>query len=132
MELIFFFVLGAAVGFWIAQYMYMGALQKILDELGITEDQLRKVADNLGVSVPSPKPQTIEIDGETFEYTDYVEVRVEKLDDVYYAYDDNTNQFIAQESDPSLLLERLVAHFPANTRVNIDPANGGKYLKDLA
>ena len=131
MELVFFFVVGAAIGFWIAQYMYMGALQKILNELGITEDQLRKVADNMGIQVPSPDPQTIEVDGETFEYTDYVEVRIEKLDDVYYAYDDNTNQFLVQDRDPKQLLDFLVSHFPANTRVNIDPANGGKYLKNL-
>lgn len=132
MEYVFFFVLGAAIGFWIAQYMYMGALHKILGELGITESQLRKVADDMGIEVPDPETQTIEIDGETFEYNDYVEVRVEKIDNVYYAYNDHTNQFIAQESDPNELVDRLVSHFPANTRVNIDPANGGKYLKNLA
>jgi len=132
MEIIFFLLLGAATGFWIAQYMYMGALRNILDALDVSDDDLRKVAEELGVTVPPKQPQTVEIDGETFEYDEYVEVRVEKVDNVFFAYRDDTDVFIAQSNDASELVEVLADHFPARTRVNIDPANGGKYLQDVA
>ena len=135
MEIVALLVLGAAIGFWIAQRMYLTALAKIVERLGISEQQLLDVAEELGLEIQNretPKPQTIEFEGEEYEYDRYVEVRIEKIDDVLYAYEDETNVFIAQERDPNKLLERLITHFPKRTRVNIDPANGGEYLKEIA
>ena len=135
MELLTIFIsvmLGAMGGFAIAKWMYTTALQNILEILNISEDDLRKVADEMGIEVPARETQTIEIDGETFEYDDYVEVRVEKIDNIFFAYRDDNDVFIAQSADPDELVDALINHFPAKTRVNIDPDNGGKYLKDLA
>lgn len=132
MELFIGIVLGAMAGFFVAQYMYLGALQQLLQRLDIKEADLRRVAEEMGLDIAKPEPETVEVDGEVFEYDVYVEVRVEKLGDTLYAYNDETNEFLAQERDPALLVERLSQLFPSRTRVNVDPANGGKYLQEVA
>lgn len=132
MEYVFFFVIGASIGWYLAQYFYVNALQNILEALDVSDDDLRKVAKELGITVPAKPSQTVEIDGETYEYDDYVEVRVEKVGTRLFAYRDDTDVFITQSDDPNELVDALVNHFPPKTRVNIDPDNGGKYLKDLA
>ena len=132
MELFIGIVLGAMAGFFVAQYMYLGALQQLLQRLDIKEADLRRVAEEMGLDIAKPEPETVEVDGEVFEYDVYVEVRVEKLGDTLYAYNDETNEFLAQERDPALLVERLSQLFPTRTRVNVDPANGGKYLQEVA
>lgn len=132
MELFIGIIVGAAGGFFVAQYMYLAALQQLLQRLDIKEADLRRVAEEMGLDIAKPEPETVEVDGEVYEYDVYVEVRVEKLGDTLYAYNDETNEFLAQERDPALLVERLSQLFPTRTRVNVDPANGGKYLQEVA
>lgn len=132
MELFIGIIVGAAGGFFVAQYMYLAALQQLLQRLDIKEADLRRVAEEMGLDIAKPEPETVEVDGEVYEYDVYVEVRVEKLGDTLYAYNDETNEFLAQERDPALLVERLSQLFPTRTRVNVDPANGGNFLKNVA
>lgn len=132
MELFIGIIVGAAGGFFVAQYMYLAALQQLLQRLDIKEADLRRVAEEMGLDIAKPEPETVEVDGEVYEYDVYVEVRVEKLGDTLYAYNDETNEFLAQERDPALLVERLSQLFPTRTRVNVDPANGGNFLKNIA
>jgi len=132
MELFIGIIVGAAGGFFVAQYMYLAALQQLLQRLDIKEADLRRVAEEMGLDIAKPEPDTVEVDGEVYEYDVYVEVRVEKLGDTLYAYNDETNEFLAQERDPALLVERLSQLFPTRTRVNVDPANGGNFLKNVA
>jgi hypothetical protein len=132
MELLIGVFAGAAAGFFVAQYMYLGALARIVKALNITEKDLYRVADEMGLNIPKPEPETVDIDGETYEYDLYVEVRVEKEQDMLYAYRDDTDEFLAQDRDPHSLVQRLTELFPARTRVNIDPRRGGKYLQEVA
>lgn len=132
MELLIGIVLGAMVGFLVAQHMYLGALSRIVKHLNITEKDLHRVAEEMGLNIPKPASDTVEVDGEVYEYDVYVEVRVEKIGDTLYAYNDLTDEFLAQDQDPTQLVLRLSELFPARTRVNVDPANGGKYLQEVA
>lgn len=133
MELLIVGFIGALLGWSVAKYLYTNALAQLIESLNISEDQLRRAVHDLGIDIPDTKPEThtIEIDGEEYEYDSYVEVRIEESGGVLYAYDDDTDQFIAQDRDPNELIEFLTNHFPAKTRVNIDPNNGAEYLKKV-
>ena len=100
----------------------------ILKEFGITDQQLKLKAEELGIDVSQYEDE----DEELLENSNVVELQVEYVDGEYFAYRYETDEFIAQSSTPTDLLEKLIKVFPPNTRVNIDIERGGKYFKNLA
>ena len=122
---IFAFMFGLFIGFQYAARQSGKVFHHMLEELGVTEEQLLRKAREMGIDT-SDYVSEEELDSNTVELT------VEKLEGRYFAYRYETDEFIAQDDTPEGLLEQLIRHFPANTRVNIDIERGGKYFQNLA
>ena len=122
---IFAFMFGLFIGFQYAARQSGKVFHYMLEEFGVSEDQLLKKARELGIDTSDYQP-------EDAEELDTVELTVERVDGRYFAYRWETDEFLAQDDTPEGLLEQLMTLFPANTRVNIDIERGGKYFKNLA
>ena len=119
---IFAFMFGLFIGFQYAARQSGKVFHYMLEEFGVSEEQLLRKAAELGIDTSDYEP----------EDSNTVELTVERLDGRYYAYRYETDEFIAQDDTPEGLLEQLIRHFPANTRVNIDIDRGGKYFQNCA
>jgi len=122
---IFAFMFGLFIGFQYAARQSGKVFHYMLEEFGVSEKQLLKKAEELGIDTSDYEP-------EEPEESDTVELLVERVGDRYYAYRWETDEFITQADTPDALLEQLIALLPTNTRVNIDIERGGKYFENLA
>ena len=121
---IFAFMFGLFIGFQYAARQSGKVFHHMLEELGVTEEQLLKKARELGIDTSDYVREEPE--------DNTVELTVERVDGRYFAYRWETDEFLAQDDTPEGLLEQLIKLFPANTRVNIDIERGGKYFENLA
>ena len=121
----FAFCIGLFVGFQYAAKQSGKVFHHMLEEFGVSEEQLLRKAREMGID-------TSDYVSEEEPETNTVELTVEKIDDRYYAYRWETDEFLAQDDTPEDLLEQLITLFPKNTRVNIDIDRGGKYFQNLA
>jgi len=119
---IFAFMFGLFIGFQYAARQSGKVFHYMLEEFGVSEEQLLKKAAELGIDTSDYEP----------EDSNTVELTVEQVDGRYFAYRYETDEFIAQDDTPEGLLEQLIRYFPANTRVNIDIDRGGKYFQNCA
>ena len=119
---IFAFMFGLFIGFQYAARQSGKVFHYMLEEFGVSEEQLLRKAAELGIDTSDYEP----------EDSNTVELTVERLEGRYFAYRYETDEFIAQADTPEGLLEQLIRHFPANTRVNIDIDRGGKYFQNCA
>ena len=121
-------VIIVAVAFWLGwkiNEIWMAAtFKKILDDLGVTDRDLRKLAEQNGITLPE-QPSTA--DSPKTE----VEIRIEEVDGALLAYD-SRNSFVAQAQDPDALLSRLIECFPAGTRITVPDDQGGTLIKAAA
>lgn len=128
MELIigfFAFIIGLFVGFQYAANMAGKALGTMLNEFGITDQQIVRKAEEMGIDV-SRYVEEEETEADT------VELVVELQGGIYYAYRWETDEFVAQAETPEQLYAELIELLPANTLVNIDRDRGGEYFKHIA
>ena len=121
---IFAFMFGLFIGFQYAARQSGKVFHHMLEELGVTEDQLLKKAAEMGIDTSDYVREDTE--------DNTVELTVERVEGRYFAYRWETDEFLAQDDTPEGLLEQLIKLFPANTRVNIDIERGGKYFENLA
>lgn len=88
------FIVGYNLGAMVRGLTQIMAFRKIMQELGITDQQLRDLARKEGIDAPeSQLPQ--------------VEVVLEKVNDQIFAYRKDTQQFLAQAPDTDSLIARL-------------------------
>jgi vacuolar-type H+-ATPase subunit I/STV1 len=99
METIILCVISAAVAWKASQFWHVIAFKKILEDLGISSQQLEKLNRQLS-EVPG-------FDTEPQEPQAVVEVRLEQLDGVILAYRKSDDQFLAQATDRDSLIQRL-------------------------
>ena len=123
----FAFIIGLFVGFQLATNMAGRVLGGMLHEFGITDQQIVKKAEEMGIDVSKYVDED-----ETLEAESVVEVMVERIEDRYYAYHWENDAFITHAGSPQELFEQLVEYFPTGTRVNIDIDRGAEYFKDIA
>jgi hypothetical protein len=99
MELMIITVLAFAIGWKASQWWHVIAFKKLLEDLGVSQQQLEKLHSQL-TEVPGfdPEPQ---------EPQTVVEVRLEQLDGVILAYRKSDSQFLAQATDRESLIQRL-------------------------
>jgi len=121
----FAFIIGLFVGFQYAAHMAGRALGTMLNEFGITDREIARKAEEMGIDVS----RYVE---ETETEADTIELLVEQVDNRYYAYRWETDEFVAQAETPEQLYAELIECLPANTLVNIDRDRGGEYFKHIA
>lgn len=111
-EFIIVAVIAFVIGYSVSQYLNLLTIKMLLNDLGITPEQLRDVAAKKGIEVPELEEEEQDADALV------VEIRVERINDQLLAYDHH-DRFVTQSTDEEVLLSQIVEHYPAGTRVRI-------------
>ncbi len=114
MEYIAVFILGWWLGHRVNDTINRITMRELLKDLGITEQQLRSVAEKNGVELEEPKLTEIEI-------------RIESHGDTLYAYRMDTDQFLGQGRDREALIQRLTENL-TNVRLIVAKEQGADHL----
>jgi hypothetical protein len=126
METILNFLIAAGLGWWAGSawtaMVLRGGFHKILKELGVTDQQLKKLARDHGMGVEEAKSSIDEP-----ELTS-VEIKLEQHQGVIYAYRIDDDQFLGQGSDREELIESLKKNL-TNVRLIIAEEHGAKLIK---
>jgi DNA-binding transcriptional MerR regulator len=109
-------VIAFALGYFTASQILLKTFHKILQDLGITPDQLDSLIKD---------PDT---ENTTAANTHTIDIRIEQVDQNLLAYQVKDDRFLAQAPDPDLLLSRIIEMFPAGSRINIDRQAGGELM----
>ena len=99
--------------------------REIIKDLGITDQQLRKLAEKNGIRVPTENPR----DSITGEVTvTPIEIRIEEHQGQLYAYRLDNDQFLGQGTDREQLIARLTENL-TNVRLIVAEENGAGLIK---
>jgi hypothetical protein len=98
METIILCAIWFIVGWKASQWWHVIAFKKLLEDLGVSQQQLEKLNSQLIDADTEPEPQEPQI---------VVEVRLEQLDGVILAYRKSDSQFLGQGPDRESLIQRL-------------------------
>ena len=120
-------VLIVVAAFWLgnrwATNFHQKIFREILRELGVTERQLKDLMLRQQQQLASLTPQEHAAD------LDVVEVRLEQMGDVIYAYRKSDNQFLAQGLDADALIATLKLNLCAPCKVVVDVDDGADLLR---
>jgi hypothetical protein len=120
-------VLIVVVAFWLgyqtAARFHRNIFREILKELGVTERQLNDLLLRQQQQLTSLTPQEHAADH------DVVEVRLEQVGDVIYAYRKSDNQFLAQGLDADALIATLKLNLCAPCKVVVNVDDGADLLQ---
>lgn len=113
------------LGWKVNSYWMAMTFRKILEDLNITDRQLKDLADRNGIELPDSE------DSEGI-ITNKVEIRVEIYQDQYYAYEEERDIFVAQAKSPEELLQRMIDKYPPGTSIRVDKTKGGDLITAAA
>jgi hypothetical protein len=123
METILNLLIVAGVGWWAGSawtaMVLRSGFQKILKELGVTDQQMIKLARDNGLRVESSTAEP--------ELTP-MEIKLEQHQGVIYAYRIDDGQFLGQGVDRDELIESLKKNL-ANVRLIIAEEHGAKLIR---
>jgi hypothetical protein len=124
-EFLIVFALGCWIGSWVRGAWMALSFREILRDLGVTEQQLRKLAEKNQITFPVENPR----DSITGEITlTPMEIRLEKIGDQIFAYRLDTDQFLGQGADRDALIQRLTENL-TNVRLIIAQEDGADLLE---
>jgi hypothetical protein len=126
METILNFLIVAGLGWWAGSawtaMVLRSGFQKILKELGVTDQQLKKLARDNGFEVEDRK------ESQTEPELTAMEIKLEQCQGVIYAYRIDDDQFLGQGKNRDELIESLKKNL-ANVRLIIREENGAELVK---
>jgi hypothetical protein len=117
------FAFGWYAGSWVTTHLLALSFRQILTDLGVKNEQLRKLAENVGVELPAVNQNTA--DGN--ELTP-LEITLEQHQGVLYAYRKDTKQFLGQGTDREGLIDSISKRM-TDVRLIIDSADGADLLQ---
>jgi hypothetical protein len=124
MEYLLIALVAFYLGWRAADIVLTASFSKILEELKVSESDLKKTAERLGVEA-----------GVIAEYKEddanAVDIKIEQHQGRYYAYRVDGDEFVAQGDTPENLLSQILERLPAGSRVTVDRSRGGDIM-DLA
>jgi len=100
------------------------SFREILRDLGVTEQQLRKLARDNDIDLTTENPQNA---AEEPTLTP-MEIKIEEVQGMLYAYRLDNNQFLGQGVDRDQLIDRLKENL-TNVRLIISEDNGSRLLQ---
>lgn len=115
--------LAGAVGFQIAALMYQAIFADMLEKLGVTEEQIRKLGKSLGEELG----QDTSMFDEDNSDLPTVHIKIEKHNDTLYAFRKDNDEFMGQGSTKEELIMRL-AEKQKEIRLIVDRADGADYV----
>jgi hypothetical protein len=113
------FALGWFLGAFVTAVKQAQAFKSILNDLGVTSEQLLKLKDRMD---HEDEPQTVS--RETV-----VEVTLEKMGNMIYAYRKDNSQFLGQGTDRDALIQHLNHTFANGARLIIREQDGAELVK---
>ena len=123
-EFLIVFILGWYIGHKISGYWMALSFREILKDLGVTEQQLRKLAEKNDIPLPVENPR----DSITGEVTlTPMEIRIEEHQGILFAYRLDNDQFLGQGPDRDQLIERLKDNL-TNVRLIVAEENGANLI----
>ena len=117
------FAFGWDAGSWVSRHLLALSFRQILNDLGVKNEQLRKLALDVGVDVPDVNENTAT--GVTLVP---LEVTIEQHQGVLYAYRKDTKQFLGQGTDREGLIDSISKRM-TDVRLIIDTADGADLLQ---
>jgi hypothetical protein len=117
------FVFGWYAGSWVTTHLLALSFRQVLQDLGIKNSQLRKLAQDIGVDVPDVNANTL--DGTQLTP---LEVTIEQHQGVLYAYRKDNKQFLGQGTDQQGLVDSISKRM-TDVRLIIDTADGADLLQ---
>jgi hypothetical protein len=117
------FAAGWYVGSWITTHLLALSFRQILNDLGVKNEQLKKLARDVGVEVPDVNQNTADGDQLT-----PLEIVLEQHQGVIYAYRKDNQQFLGQGTDQQGLVDSISKRM-TDVRLIIDQADGADLLR---
>jgi hypothetical protein len=117
------FAFGWYAGSWVTTHLLALSFRQILNDLGVKNEQLRKLALDVGLELPAVNQNTADGDQLT-----PVEVTIEQHQGVLYAYRKDNQQFLGQGTDRAGLIESISKRM-TDVRLIIDTADGADLLQ---
>jgi hypothetical protein len=117
------FAAGWYVGSWITTQLLALSFKQILQDLGVKNEQLKKLARDVGVEVPDVNQNTADGDQLT-----PLEITLEQHQGVIYAYRKDNQQFLGQGTDREGLIASISKRM-TDVRLIIDQADGADLLQ---
>jgi hypothetical protein len=117
------FAAGWYAGSWITTHLLALSFRQILTDLGVKNEQLRKLATDVGVELPDVNQNTA--DGAQLTP---LEVTIEQHQGVLYAYRKDNQQFLGQGTDQEGLVDSISKRM-TDVRLIIDTADGADLLR---
>jgi len=116
--LVAFFVIGFWQGFRMASRFHLEAARNVFEKLGITEQQMRDVHNQV---------QREFNDLANEDAPEVLEIKVERHADQLFAYRKDDGLFLAQATDSDGLIALLKSKFK-DQRVTITPEDGAEHI----
>lgn len=116
MEYFIAFIVGVISGYLVTKFLYVKQFAEILNELGVTEDEITELSHK----AEGKEPEMPSVD-----------VKVEKHGEQLYAYRIDDDKFLGQADNPTALINRIAESMPIQVRLNISKENGSGYLESL-
>ena len=117
------FAFGWYAGSWVTTHLLALSFRQILTDLGVKNEQLRALAENVGVELPAVNESTALGDQLT-----PLEVILEQHQGVIYAYRKDTKQFLGQGTDREGLIDSISKRM-TDVRLIIDQQDGADLLQ---
>jgi hypothetical protein len=117
------FAFGWYAGSWVTTHLLALSFRQILTDLGVKNEQLRALAENVGVELPAVNESTALRDQLT-----PLEVILEQHQGVIYAYRKDTKQFLGQGTDREGLIDSISKRM-TDVRLIIDQQDGADLLQ---
>jgi hypothetical protein len=113
------FIIGFALGWWLQSWLSAQAFVKILNDLGVSDDRIAKLAEEDGVDVTDYKQAAAN--------NTTIQLKVESVNGMLMAYRAEDDFYVAQGVDAEKLLEAIVDKHPMG---KIEVVEGGDLVRD--
>lgn len=105
LDIITLLAIGFFVGWKAAEIIHVISFQRIMRDLGITEDQLRKFARDQGLEDPRSE------EDRELGIKETMHIKLEQHQGQIYAFRKDTDQFLGQGQDSDALVESIAQRF---------------------
>ena len=121
LELVIVFIIGAIIGSRLTHDIMMSATKRLLQDLGIKERDLRRFAEQQGITLPeTPQDAAAELT--------VVEITLEQQGNQIFAYRKDDSTFLGQGHDKESLIT-AIAHRMKDVRLVIAEEDGADLLQ---
>jgi len=126
-EFVIIFILGFWLGWKLQGYLMIGMLKQLLADLGVTNQQLIKVAKDAAATLGVEAEEKVrELEAKANDGLEQIEIKVEKHGEVLYAFRKDNDAFLGQGSTKDQLIEAMSLRMK-NVRLTV--VEGNEYMK---